>query len=266
MSAPTSSRLRGEGSILCRAVAPLVVLPVLIGAWYALKAVSGLPDYVIPGPKGVLLALHEHRATLLKATIYTTKAAACGLGVSLALGMPIALVLSLSRTLRAGIFPYLTLLQTVPIVAVANAVIIALGHGFPSIVCISASMGLFPVIASTLSGLTSVDPRLLELFQLHNASLWKTWTKLRLPSAVRDLASGAKIAAGLSSTGAVVGEYFVGSEPDRFGLAYIIYESSRNVRADLMYAATAAAIVLGISLFAALGFVESVILARWSRR
>ncbi len=127
-------------------------------------------------------------------------------------------------------------------------------------------MGLFPVIASTLSGLTGIDPRLLELFQVQNASLWQTWIKLRLPSAVRDLASGAKIAAGLSSTGAVVGEYFVGSEPDHFGLAYIIYESSRNVRTDLMYAATLAAVLLGITLFAALGFIESVLLARWSRR
>ncbi len=67
MSAPSP---QPPGSTLRRAIAPLVVLPFLIGGWYVLKWTTGLPDYVIPGPLGVVRALHEHRATLVLSLIH----------------------------------------------------------------------------------------------------------------------------------------------------------------------------------------------------
>jgi ABC-type nitrate/sulfonate/bicarbonate transport system permease component len=61
-----------------------------------------------------------------------------------------------------------------------------------------------------LAGLLSTDPALRDLFKLYGASRLATLWKLRLPSALPNIITGLRIAAGLAVIGAIVGELVAG--------------------------------------------------------
>jgi len=90
------------------------------------------------------------------------------------------LLFSLSRWLERGLYPYALFLQTVPIRR-CRAAFGALVRPRPARgVRLCVHRVVFPVIANTLAGLRSVDPRLSDLFRLYGAKLGDSVLKLRL--------------------------------------------------------------------------------------
>src|SRR5262249_18495250 len=145
-------------------------------------------------------------------------AALLGFAMSLAAGTALALVFSQSRIVQRSIYPYAIFLQTVPIVAIAPVLILWFGYGLAGVVSVSFILSLFPIITNATAGLTMVDANLIELFEVNNASRGQMLFKLRLPNAVPNLVTGAKISCGLSVIGAIVGEIYAGFQGDNYGL------------------------------------------------
>jgi NitT/TauT family transport system permease protein len=96
----------------------------------------------------------------------------------------IALLFAQSRWIRRMLYPYTILLQTVPIVAVAPLILMWVGPGTLSVTLVAFIICLAPIIANTTQGLISVEPNLIHLFLMHNASRLQILTRLRLPHAV----------------------------------------------------------------------------------
>ena len=78
--------------------------------------------------------------------------------------------------------------------------------------------------------------------------------KLRLPAAVPSMITGAKISAGLSVVGAIVGEYFTAlSTSDNsvgYGLAYLLQSSQEHVNFPYLFAVAFASAIMGLGIFA----------------
>ncbi len=88
--------------------------------------------------------------------------------------------------------------------------------------------------------------------------------KLRLPNAIPYLLAGAKISCGLSVIGAIVGEFMAGFGENSFGLGYLIVATAgRPDQLDYLFAATLAAMLLGVLIFAAISLAGEAILRRW---
>jgi NitT/TauT family transport system permease protein len=252
---------------LAAALAPVAGLAVLLLLWSCLSRLPGVEHFLLPGPDRVALSARKHLPELLGATGRTALWSACGLVCSLLVGGAIALVFSWSPLMRAAFHPYATLLQTVPIVAIGGLVTQILGYGPLDNLFLAFFLSLFPIIANGTVGLTSVNRRLLELFTLYDASPWQTWIKLRLPGAVPHLVAGAKVSAGLSVIGAIVGEYTMGgiTEPGRFGLGYAIFTAAGLSDIDYLFALTVASVLLGAAFFGAVEVIDALFLHRWSR-
>ena len=154
-------------------VAPLVPFVAAVGLLEWLVDRGSLPVYLVPKPSMVFAALFSERAMLGQAFIQTATAAAVGLGMSLVVGFATAFLLSLSRTLRSAFYPYATFFQTVPIVAIAPLLVIWFGYGLPTVIASAFICSLFPVIASTLLGLQSTDPGLIDLLRIYDTSRFR---------------------------------------------------------------------------------------------
>jgi NitT/TauT family transport system permease protein len=237
----------------------LIVLAVWQGATVQFK----LPAYLVPGPARVARAAAQHGSELFAGMGITGSAAACGFLLSLTLGFAIAFGFSQSKLVRRSCYPYAIFLQTVPIVAIAPLIINWFGTGFPSVVLVSCIISLFPFITNGTTGLTAIDPKFLELFELHNASRWQVLWKLRLPHSVPYLVTGAKTSSGLSIIGAIVGEFFAGYGTERFGLGYIITQTSGQLKTDYLFAAVLACTLLGVAVFGAVALIGDLILRLW---
>ncbi|MDA0284081.1 MAG: ABC transporter permease [Planctomycetota bacterium] len=242
---------------------PLLLLIVFLGFWQFCVWWFDLKPFLVPGPLRVASAAVASFGKLAAATRVSAAAALSGFAASLVTGVVIAFFFSQSRLIRVSCYPYAIFLQTVPIVAIAPLIINWFGFGFRSTVIISFIISLFPIITSTTTGMTSVDPELLDLFRLNQASRWQIWLKLRLPNAVPHLITGARTSSGLSVVGALVGEYFAGFGVNDYGLGFLIGRNTSQMRTDELFAAVIASTLLGITIFGTVSMAGAFVLNRW---
>jgi NitT/TauT family transport system permease protein len=174
-----------------------------------------------------------------------------------------AIVLASSRTIERGLYPYAVVLQTVPIVAIAPLLVLWCGAGSRAVAASAFIVSVFPVITNTLAGIRAVDPALRDLFALYGASRAQVLFKLELAHAAPQIATGLRIACGLSVIGAIVGEFVAGFSEGHPGLGIMVMTSYRQLRTDLLFAAVGCSSLLGIAMFGMVSYVSSALLRRW---
>ena len=260
MSSPSLPSLRAR--FVRFVLPPLLLFLLVVQVWHLAVVWLDLKPYQLPPPTQVISAAWEKRHELAEATGMTALAAGGGFLLSLAVGTFVGVLFSQSRAIARGVYPYAIFLQTVPIVAIAPIIINWFGTGLPSVIVVSFIISLFPMITNMYAGLTAIDRNLLELFQLHNATRWQTLVKLRLPSSVPSLVTGAKVSAGLSVIGAIVGEFFAGAT-DLYGLGYLIPQALGQLKMDYGFAAVICSALLGLAVFGAVSIVGATLLRRW---
>ncbi len=246
------------------AMPPLLFFLVVLCAWQGAVTLFDIKPFLLPGPLLVARAAAENLPRLLSAALLTALGAVLGLCLSLAFGFLVSLLFSQSRLIERSLYPYAIFLQTVPIVAVAPLIVLWIGYGLQGVVAVAFILSLFPVIANTTAGLTRVDPHLLDLFVLNDASRWQVLFKLRVPGAVPQMLTGARISSGLSVIGAIVGEFFAGYGTRHFGLGYLIILTNGQARTDYLFACILFCTLLGLSIFTAVGALSNVLLRRWT--
>ncbi len=242
---------------------PLLFLLIVIGIWQGAVIWFDLPVYLLPGPGRVVQEAAADFSTIAQATRRTAAAAVCGFIASLLVGTLVGFIFSQSAMIRSSCYPYAIFLQTVPIVAIAPLIITWFDYGFHSVVIVAFVISLFPIITNATTGMLAVDPLMLDLFQMYDASRWQVLLKLRLPSSVPYLVAAAKTSSGLAVVGAIVGEFFVGAGVDRFGLGFLIRQKLEQLRTAELFAAVIASTVLGVLIFAAVSLTGSKVLTRW---
>ena len=244
------------------ALPPALTLVIVLALWEGAVRALDVPAFLVPPPSAVLQATWRERASLGASLITTAEGAGAGFLLSVVVGSLGGLVFSLSRWLERGLYPYALFLQTVPIVAVAPLLVLWFGPGLRAVAVSAFIVSVFPIIANTLAGLRSVDPRLSDLFRLYGAKLGDTVLKLRLPTAIPSMLTGYKVAAGLSVIGAIVGEFVAGFSEGNAGLGITVLAAYRQLRTDLLFAAVLLASLLGLSLFALVSSAGALLLRR----
>jgi NitT/TauT family transport system permease protein len=242
---------------------PLLTLIGVLAAWEIAVRLLAVPAFLVPPPSAVFRAMAGEAALLAGSTLTTAEGALSGFFLSALFGTVAGLVLSLSRTIERALYPYALFLQTVPIVAIAPLLVLWFGPGLRAVSVSAFIVSVFPVVANTLSGLRGVDPRLRDLFRLYGAGERDTLFKLKLPFALPSIATGWRVASGLSVIGAIVGEFVAGFSEGRAGLGITVLAAYRQLRTDLLFAAVALASLLGLALFAAVSLGSSVVLRRF---
>jgi len=244
------------------ALPPALTFVIVVALWEGAVRGFAVPRFLVPPPSDVLNAGWTERATLAGALLTTAQGAGLGFLLSVSVGTSVGLLFSLSRWLERGLYPYALFLQTVPIVAVAPLLVLWFGPGLRAVAVSAFIVSVFPIIANTLAGLRSVDPRLSDLFRLYGATLSDAVLKLRLPSAIPSMMTGLKVASGLSVIGAIVGEFVAGFSEGNAGLGITVLSAYRQLRTDLLFAAVLLASLLGLSLFALVSSLSTLLLRR----
>jgi NitT/TauT family transport system permease protein len=202
---------------------------------------------------------------LWDAALFTAKEAAVGFVLGASIGFALGVVLAHSRLLQRGFLPYIVASQTIPILAIAPMVVVWLGgRGFPdwfSVSVISAYLTFFPVTINTLRGLTSADPRALELMRSYAAGPLAILWKLRLPSSLPFLFAAFKISATASVVGAIIGE-LPASIQDGLGGAILNFNQYYATSPPSLWATNLIAALLGITFFLIVVVAERIVVRR----
>jgi len=235
---------------------PALVLVTVVAAWWFVTWREMVPAYLVPAPQDVLTTLWADRTLLLEHTWVTTQETLIGFVLAAVIGVATAVLLVYSPTAEKSLYPLILFAQVIPKIAIAPILVVWFGFGLTPKVVLAVLIAFFPVVVSAVAGLRSVDPELLELSATMGASRWKTFVKIRFPSALPSLMSGLKVAVTLAVVGAVVGE-FVGA--DR-GLGYVLLLASGNLDAPLLFADLILMSLIGVVLFVLVEALEAVVI------
>lgn len=233
-------------------------------AWQLVVWVGDLPAILLPSPMSVAIAAWETRVDLFHGFRVTGSAALAGFLLSILIGTLIAAMMSQSIVLRLAMYPYVILLQTVPIVAIAPLLVIWSGYEFRTVVLVTVIISLFPIVNGVTEGLLAIPQDRLDLFRLYGASRWQTLWRLRVPTAVQYLMVAAKTSAGLAVIGAIVAEFFVGNGGANYsGLGTLITGWQKLGRTAPLMAALCMSTLLGVTMFVSVQLISRTVLKRW---
>lgn len=240
--------------------AVLIALVVLVFVWEAAVDLGKIPIFVLPAPSDIWASIVKNWSALLAHAWVTLLETLAGFGLSLVIGIPLAVLIVYSRIFDRVVYPMLVASQAVPKVALAPILLIALGYGIGPKVIVAFLIAFFPIVVNTVTGLASVGRDTLNLMHSMGASKLDVFRKVRFPHAVPSMIAGFKVAIAFAVVGAVVGE-FVGS---RSGLGYYMLLATGNFDTPLVFACVVFLTVMGIVLFYSVGLLE-VALGRWNR-
>ena len=160
----------------------------------------------------------ENGIYLFSQAATTLKYAALGFLLGAAVGIILAVLMSLSGIAEKMVLPYLLFSQMIPILGLAPIIFGLFKSIDVSRVVISAYITFFPVSVSLLSGLKSVDKNLRALFRSANSGKFSLYIKLLFPHSLPYLFSGLKISAPTAVTAAIL----VDTLSAKNGIGYVI--------------------------------------------
>jgi NitT/TauT family transport system permease protein len=223
--------------------------------WNVAQACWSMDMPVLPAPDQIVSALADSvfgyplsspRNLLLQAG-YTAEAAGVGLLFGLAFGVALAIGIIHARTLDRSVMPWVIASQTIPILAIAPMLVVALGvmgvTGLTPKATIVAYLTFFPVTVGMVKGFRTPDPLQLDLMRTYSAGRATVFRKLRWPASMAFLFPSLKVAVALAVTGAIVAEMPTGAQ---VGLGARLLAGSYYGQTMMMWSALIMASLLAV--------------------
>lgn len=181
-----------------------------------------------------------------------------GLGLSIAVGLPLGIVVGRSRVMNALFDPFITAFNATPRLVFLPLILLWLGIGIWSKIVIVFFGALFPLLINTYEGVRNVDRVLVNVVRSFGANEWQIMKLVVLPNSLPYVITGLRLAIGRAILGVVVGEFFGASE----GLGFMIAMAAGNYSVDVVFVGVA--LFMGISLILTMSvkMIESR-LSRW---
>ncbi len=219
----------------------------LAGLWEGFVRAASVDPVFLPAPSRILRAAVESAGLLAANARQSLLETVLGLALAFVAGCVLGVLIDLSPLLRRMIYPLLVVSQTIPMIALAPLLVLWFGYGITPKVVVVALIVFFPVVVSTVAGLTGVDPEMIDLVRSMGASRSQVLRTVRLPAAVPAFFAGLRISAAYAVAGAVIGEW-VGAEK---GLGVFIDRSRASYAVDRIFVAVTVIALLSLALFAA---------------
>jgi putative hydroxymethylpyrimidine transport system permease protein len=231
---------------------PFLVLALLLGAWELYVDLGGASPLILPAPHAVAQSLYDDRALLWSNFLVTAQEIVLGILVAVAAALALAALMQYFRPLRGALYPLLVASQTIPIPMLAPVLILWLGFGILPKLVVIALVSFFPIVVTTLAGFAAVDAELIKLMRTFDASRWRVFSMVELPSALPGVFTGTKVAVVV----AVIGALFAEEAGSSSGLGYLFNQSVPQLLTARAYAAVAVMSAFAIALFALLTLAE----------
>lgn len=221
-----------------------VTVVVVFAVWELASRTGLLPASTIPAASqvfGALFALLGGSAfwTAVGQTLAST---AFGLGVVVALAVPLALLIGLSRIVRESTWLLVEFLKPIPPVAMIPLGLLLWGPSETMKVTLIAFGALWPFLTQMIYGVNQVDTVALDMAKSYRLRTWLTTSRVVIPSLLPFAATGLRVSASIAIVVSVVTELIGGAAG--LGRDIVIAQSSGNL--PVMYALILTTGVLGL--------------------
>ena len=223
----------------------LVVPLSLLLAWELAARLALVSARYFPPPTSSAAALVRLAADgdLAAEALVTLTRLAIAFALAAGAGIPLGLLMGMIRPLRTALDPYLAALYPIPKIALLPLLLILMGVGEGAFVVTAAITAFFQIVISTIGGVQTVDPRLLDVGRNYGAQGVALFRKIVFPAALPAIFTGLRLGLGLALISIVAVEFITAKS----GLGHMVYRYWQMLLTPEMFAAFALIGVLGLA-------------------
>ncbi len=218
----------------------------VLALWQLLSVTGVLPERHLPSMTDTFAELGRQlgEGDFWSAVGSTLQGWALGLGIAIALAVPLAIVIGSAPLLHRSLRFVIEFLRPIPSVALVPLAVLIYGTGIQSKVFLAAFAAFWPLFIQTLYGVRDVDPVATDTARSFGLGRLERLWRVKLPSAVPYIATGVRISSAVALILAVTAELVIGSA----GLGRSINVARSGGAVELMYALIIATGIVGLLL------------------
>ena len=236
----------------------ILILVGFLVLWEVLSKLKIINPFIFSSPSKVIetiknLYLNYNLIGHILTTLYETLIAFI-LGITLS--FLIAIILYEFKIINKIVDPYLTMLNSLPKVALGPLIIIIAGANTKSIIVMALLINLIVGIMTIYNGFNNTNKDLIKLFKTFKASRLDILLKLTIPASYKTIISSLKLNISMTLIGVIMGEFLV----SKSGLGYLIIYGTQVFNLNMVMAGIVILIIISFVLYKIITYIEKKLL------
>ncbi len=225
-------------------ITQLLIVTVLFSIWEILAKHEIINTFLYSSPSRILNTIINllKENTLFSHIGITIYEVVISFLISTIISLIIASILWWNKFIAKVVDPFLTILNSLPKVALGPLIIIWVGASIKSIIIMSLLISIFITIINLYQGFISTNENYITLFKSFKARKIDIFIKVILPSNKNNILSTLKINMSMNFIGVIMGELLVSKK----GLGYLIMYASQVFNINLVITSI---VILGLLSF-----------------
>lgn len=235
----------------------ILILVFFLSLWQILADKQVINTFIFSSPKKVLDTIINLTNKGLFLHIWTTVyETILSFSIATILGTIIAIILWYNKKVQKIIEPYLTILNSLPKVALGPIIIIWFGAGIKSIIFMALLISLIITIINVYEGFNNVNENKIKLMKSMGANKKQILFKLILPNSINTIINALKINVSMSLIGIIMGEFLVSKR----GIGYLILYGSQVFNLSLVISGIFILCIVAAIMYYIVSFIEKKII------
>lgn len=221
----------------------LLIIISFLFIWQLLANFNLINTFLFSSPQNIINTLSKlNKVDLFNHISITFYEVIISFLIASLLGLIVASILWFNKTIADILDPYLTVINSLPKVALGPLIIIWVGASINSIIVMALMISLILSIINIYNSFLSTDNNYITLMKSLNASKIQIFFKVIIPSNLKNIFNVFKINISMSLIGVIMGELLVSKK----GLGYLIMYGSQVFNINLIITSV---FILGILSF-----------------
>ena len=222
-------------------ISRFLIIVLFLLAWELLAKLKMINTFLFSSPSSIITTLislvkENNLFNHIGITLYEVTISFL---IATIIGLIVATIFWRFKLISKIMDPYITILNSLPKVALGPLIIIWVGASTNSIIFMALLISTFITIINIYNGFMNVNSAHITLMKSFKATKWQIFWKVILPSNYKTILSTLKINISMSLIGVIMGELLV----SKSGLGYLIMYGSQVFNINLVITSV---VILGI--------------------
>lgn len=231
-----------------------------ITSWEILCYFKIINSFIFSSPSKIILCLIDliKQKNLFNHVLVTTNEVLISFLLGSTISFIIAIIFYMIPTTKKIFDPYITMLNSLPKVALGPIIIIWMGANSKSIIVMSLLINLIVSLVGFYNGFVNTDAYKIKLLKTLKASKIQILTNLIIPANIENIMSTLKLNISMSLIGVIMGEFLVSKE----GIGYLILYGTQVFNLNLVMTGIFILIILSFIFYMTITIIEKIVLKK----
>ncbi len=238
----------------------ILLLATLIIGWELLAKYKIINTFITSSPSNIIktiISLYKDNNLFnnIWTTIYET---IISFGIGTIIGIVTAIILWWNNFIYKVVDPYLTVLNSLPKIALGPIIIIFFGANIKSIIIMALLISVIVTIITVYNGFISTDKNRINLLKSFSASKYQIFKMVILPSSYSTIISSLKINISMTLIGVIMGEFLVSKK----GIGYLINYGSQVFNLNLVISGIIILMIVSYIMYIIVSYIEKILIKK----